>query len=133
MCWGWPLSWSFVGPDAVGVLNMRTGEPVALPDAWVLPVQYGIGPPLEEAIEHRRDPAYEWARYDWPVSWQRRWWRASDEVLGLLIVELTRVWSCTVESLLAPPASREWTDTAALPGPDGGEEMVGGMWLRRPG
>ena len=130
---GWPLSWDGEGPYNVRLSHTRTGERVVLPEGWILPLEFGIGPPLDLALDDRRDAGFEWARYDHPVSWQRRWYALSDGLWGLLVTRVAAAWSCTVEQVLAPCAARRWNDAGELVGNDGDTDLVGGFRLRRPG
>jgi hypothetical protein len=77
-----------------------------------------------------RDPAYESARDHTTLTWQKWWWQRSGDLYGLFLRELCEAWSCTFESLLAPVAQRNWSDTLHLD-----DQIIGpvsGYLLHRP-
>ncbi len=129
LCFGWPLIWQSRPP---AVRHPMSGEPVRLPDNCLVICQYGTTSPLTEVFPYaaNRDCAYEFARDHPTVSWQKVWWRLSSSLYGPFIRALCEVWSCTLESLLAPLERRDWSDSIDV----GGEGLgpVPGYHLRRP-
>ncbi|MBT3167163.1 ATP-binding protein [Streptomyces sp. Vc74B-19] len=126
---GWPLSWR-TRPPEIG--HPVSGEPIQLPDNCVFICQYGTAPPLTEVFPYaaNRDPAYEFARDHPTLTWQKHWWRMSDDLYGLFVRTLCDVWACSLESLLAPLEQRDWSDSIYV-----GDESLGpvpGYRFRRP-
>ncbi len=77
-----------------------------------------------------RDAAYEFARDHTTLTWQKHWWRMSDDLYGLFVRALCETWSCSLESLLAPLERRDWSDSI-----DVDDESLGpvpGYRFRRP-
>ncbi|MFF0789569.1 hypothetical protein [Streptomyces spiralis] len=104
---------------------------MTLPEDWVLVCQMVPLLPLSEIFPDvlNRDPAYESARNQSELTWQKVWWRMSGGLDGLLLRALCGAWSCTVEDLLAPIERRHWSDPRTLDEPVG---PVEGYVLRRP-
>ncbi|MDI3096882.1 MULTISPECIES: HD domain-containing protein [Streptomyces] len=126
---GWPLTWRTRPPE----LNHRlSGERVRIPDNCVFICQYGFASPLSEVFPStvHRDAAYEFARDHTTLTWQKHWWRMSDDLYGLFVRALCETWSCSLESLLAPLERRDWSDSI-----DVDDESLGpvpGYRFRRP-
>ncbi|WP_431990438.1 HD domain-containing protein [Streptomyces albogriseolus] len=125
---GWPLTWRTRPPV---IDHPLSGERIDLPDDCVIIHQYGPGLPLAEVFPYtaNRDPAYEFARDHAKPTWQRHWWRMSDDLYGLFVRTLCDVWSCSLESLLAPLERRDWSDCIHV---DESLGPVPGYRFRRP-
>jgi len=125
---GWPLSWR-TRPPEIG--HPVSGEPIQLPDDCVFICQYGTTPPLTEVFPYsaNRDPAYEFARDHPTLTWQKHWWRMSDDLYGLFVRTLCDAWNCSLESLLAPLERRDWSDCIHV---DESLGPVPGYRFRRP-
>lgn len=94
----------------------------------------GVDWALDLILEERRDADYDSARYRRDPTWQRVWWLISADTEGLILSEVARAWSCSIENLLAPVAERNWGDRAQLPGlPAGVDDTAWVLRLRRPG
>src|SRR5690606_40815969 len=93
--------------------------------------QYGTTPPLTEVFPYsaNRDPAYEFARDHPTLTWQKHWWRMSDDLYGLFVRTLCDAWNCSLESLLAPLERRDWSDCIHV---DESLGPVPGYRFRRP-
>ncbi|MET9566414.1 HD domain-containing protein [Streptomyces tauricus] len=93
-----------------------TGQTVRLPDNWLAIFNSTLAPPLAAVFPGvtARDPAYESARNDRTLTWQKQWWRWSGDLYGLFLRALCQAWSCTIESLLAPIQQRDWSDARFL-------------------
>lgn len=126
---GLPIAWRSRPPE---VYHYLSGQPVRLPGNWVHICQRVLTPPLAEVFPDvaNRDAAYESARDHTTPTWQKVWWRLSGGLYGLFLRALCQAWSCTIESLLAPVAQRNWSD--ALPLEDEGLGLVSGYALHRP-
>ena len=134
LSWGWPLAWHY-GADERGVrvFHYPSGNTVRLPDGWVIVIGGpGLDPTLEAPLASRRDPAYESARFHRRSTWQRFWWRSSDDVDGFFFARLAEVWGCSIEDLLAPVAARNWSDTADIDVPGVGTVEAHVLRLERP-
>src|SRR5579884_84683 len=110
---GPPLSWNTRPPR---LMHYLAGIEVLLPENWFTPcgisydqIFFDMFPPVLN-----RDPAYESARYDVELTWQKSWWRMSGGIFGTFIRHVCQAWSCDVGDVLAPIAQRGWGDTAYL-------------------
>ncbi|HEX6754854.1 MAG TPA: ATP-binding protein [Mycobacteriales bacterium] len=133
LLWGWPLTWRVGGNDGAVVSHFPSNQDVRLPDGWLSTVNWWYETPFERIFTDRRDEDFESARFHTRNSWQRLWWSISDEIDGLVIADIARQWSCTVEDLLAPGERTQWGDTASFVLPDGRREEAQVLRLRRPG
>lgn len=126
---GWPLAWRTRPPQ---LTHRLSGERARIPDNYIFIFQYGFSAPLSDAFPPttHRDSAYEFARDHATLTWQKYWWRTSGDLYGLFIRTLCEVWSCTLESLLAPLERRDWSDSIDVDGESLGS--VPGHRLRRP-
>ncbi|MDN3266660.1 ATP-binding protein [Streptomyces sp. MA15] len=126
---GWPFTWRTRPPELTQRLS---GERVQIPDDCVFICHYGFGSPLSEVFPAiaNRDPAYEFARDHATLTWQKHWWRMSEDLFGLFIRTLCEAWSCTLESLLAPLEQRDWSDSIQMD--DESLGPVPGYRFRRP-
>ncbi|MFJ5528681.1 ATP-binding protein [Streptomyces sp. NPDC093261] len=129
MAFGVPLTWRSRPPLAFHYLS---GQTVLLPDNWIIVAVKVMTPPLSEVFPdvENRDSAYESARNDTTLTWQKEWWRLSGGLYGLFLRGLCQAWSCTIESLLAPVQERNWSDTRHLD--DESLGPVQGYLLTRP-
>ncbi|MDF3142526.1 MULTISPECIES: ATP-binding protein [unclassified Streptomyces] len=127
LTFGWPITWRTRPPE---VYHYLSGQPVPLPDNWIFIVQIVSTSPLGQVFPANRDTAYDSARDHPTLTWQKQWWRLSGGLHGLFLRELCQVWSCTIESLLAPVAQRNWSDTLHLD--DESLGPVSGYLLQRP-
>ncbi|MEU0968081.1 ATP-binding protein [Streptomyces sp. NPDC005917] len=127
---GTPLAWNTRPP---GVYHYLSWQRIELPDDWILICEKYPGSPLSEVFPYteNRDAAYESARNDTTLTWQKRWWRISGDLDGYFLRSLCEAWSCTLESLLAPIEQRNWSDTLLLD--DASLGPVWGFLLRRNG
>ncbi|UOB11551.1 ATP-binding protein [Streptomyces sp. HP-A2021] len=109
LAFGWPVTWRSRPPELNHPLS---GERVRIPDNCIIICQMGSTPPLSQVFPAaaNRDTAYESARDDATLTWQKQWWRTSGDLYGLFLRALCEAWSCTVESLLAPVEQRDWSD-----------------------
>lgn len=125
---GWPLSWR-TRPPEIG--HPVSGEPIQLPDDCIFICQYGTSSPLTEVFPYaaNRDPAYEFARDHPTLTWQKHWWRMSDDLYGLFVRTLCDVWNCSLEPLLSPLERRDWSDCIHV---DESLGPVPGYRFRRP-
>ncbi|WP_406726432.1 ATP-binding protein [Streptomyces sp. GD-15H] len=129
LAFGWPVTWRTRPPELNHPLS---GERVRLPDNCVFICQVGSTPPLSQVfpVAANRDTAYEFARDHTTPTWQKQWWRTSDDLYGLFLRTLCEAWSCTLETLLAPVERRDWSDSIHLD-----DETLGpisGYLLHRP-
>ncbi|WP_327396109.1 HD domain-containing protein [Streptomyces phaeochromogenes] len=126
---GIPLAWN---TRPVGVYHYASWQRIQLPDDWILVCENYPGLPLSEVFSYaeNRDTAYDSARNDTALTWQKRWWRISGDLDGYFLRSLCEAWSCTPESLLEPIERRNWSDT--LPLDDEGLSPVWGYLLQRP-
>ncbi|MFD5386810.1 ATP-binding protein [Streptomyces sp. NPDC127074] len=129
MAFGPPLSWRPRPPE---VYHYLSGQNISLPDKWVLICQRASLPPLAEVFPDvmNRDAAYESARNQPSLTWQKVWWRMSGKLQGFFLRALCETWSCTIEDLLAPVEQRRWSDACYLD--DEALGPVEGYLLRRP-
>jgi hypothetical protein len=126
LCDGLPFVWETRPPR---LKYWVLGGEVVLPEDWMMTCPNYYWLIIENILGDRRDPAYEAARWDRELTWQKMWWRRSGGLYGLFIRKLCNAWECTVGDVLAPAADRGWNDYGHL-GTDG--EAVPGMDLRRP-
>ncbi|MFF4208763.1 ATP-binding protein [Streptomyces sp. NPDC001796] len=126
---GLPITWRSRPPE---VYHYLSGQRVQLPDNWVHICQRIVTAPLSDVFSDvaNRDAAYEFARDHTTPTWQKDWWRMSGGLYGLFMRALCQAWSCTIESLLAPVAQRNWSDTLHLN--DESLGPVAGYLLHRP-
>jgi hypothetical protein len=110
VAFGWPLTWRTRPPELHHPLS---GERIQLPDNCVFICQYGSASPLSEVFlsAANRDTAYEFARDHTTPTWEKHWWHTSGDLYGLFLRTLCEVWSCPLETLLAPLERREWSDS----------------------
>ncbi|MFJ5305317.1 ATP-binding protein [Streptomyces sp. NPDC088350] len=113
MATGLPLALRSRPPE---VYHYLSGQTVRLPDDWIMISVWVLNPPLNEVFPDvaNRDPAYEYARNDTVLTWQKEWWRLSGGLYGVFLRALCQTWACTVESLLAPVEQRNWSDARHL-------------------
>ncbi|MET7567452.1 ATP-binding protein [Streptomyces sp. NPDC005492] len=129
MATGLPLTWRSRPPE---VYDYLSGPAVRLPGSWIVITARVLDAPLSMVFPDvaNRDSAYESARNDTALTWQKEWWRLSGGLYGLFLRALCRTWSCTIESLLAPVEQRSWSD--ARPLNDENPVPISGFLLTRP-
>ncbi|WP_328492164.1 ATP-binding protein [Streptomyces sp. NBC_00414] len=126
---GLPLGWRSRPP---GTFHYLSGREICLAENCILICSRSLDPKLTDLFPAAscRDSAYEFARHDTSLSWQKFWWRVSGRPHGYFLNTLCSAWSCTIGDLLAPVEQRGWSDVAYLE-----DETVGPIWgyhLRRP-
>jgi len=96
-------------------------------------VSWGVVPPFNTAIDEKRDKRFRTAQSDHRRSWQKRWWRLSGSIDGLVLRMIAEVWACDIEDLLRPIEERGWSDFREIELADGSTELVAVYVLHRPG
>ncbi|WP_406486049.1 ATP-binding protein [Streptomyces phaeochromogenes] len=126
---GPPLNWR---PRPPRVFDYLSGREMQLPHDWVLICSFAADVKLLALFPPAlgRDGAFEFARHDTTLTWQKLWWRLSGDLSGLFLNALCAAWSCTIEDLLAPVEQRGWSDIAQHH--DATIEPILGYSLRRP-
>jgi hypothetical protein len=111
LCQGWPLVFYTRPPS---IFHYMTGVAVTLPENWFHVGPTYLEPLIDDLLGRNNDSAYESARLDHVLTWQKQWWRRSAWLNGLFIKKLCEAWSCNVGDVLAPVAERGWSDFADL-------------------
>lgn len=91
-----------------------TGEPVKLPEDWLVlcpPSSFAF---IDTMFPRRGDPCYAQHQHDHKDTWQKLWWLMSGGLSGLVIKHVCRAWSCQPGDILAPVADRNWNDHGEL-------------------
>ena len=114
------------------MIHFRTGAPVSLPDNWILPCNYNYEKELDDATEKLRDSEYSHARYDRNPTWEKWWWRSSNSLDAIVIRKIAAAWSCSLGDLLAPIASRGWSDFSEITIAGQPTQVTGLMFDRPP-
>lgn len=127
-----PLGFPLQLDMTLKLVHVRTWEPVQLRPGWLFPAAWGVVEPFYTAIDRKRDERFRAARADYKQSWQKRWWRMSGYVDGLVLRKIAEVWACEIEDLLQPIEERGWSDFREIDLADGSTDFVAVFLLRRP-
>lgn len=110
---------SYAGPceweTRPAVLRYRpNGRDVHPPKGWLV-----LGPsrpfPLFDAmLPPHRDRDFADHGHDSEPTWQKRWWRSSGDIEGLVLRRICQAWDCTPGDLLGPVAERGWKDSGVM-------------------
>ncbi len=107
---GWPLS---VNSRPLQLNYLPTGNKVDLPENWIYSMAWATPVPFD-VFPRWRDQEYEFARHDERDTWQKRWWRLSDTIRGLVLKTICEGWECGIGEILEPVEKREWYDLADI-------------------